>query len=262
MFKFLAILWEDERGFFGAVGNVLAASGVSDILGGDGETEETDPYASLRAQYQNYISGKLGKTTPYSYNSEFTIDQPDIEKQAEDTVSKYLTNPTTNVTDYTEATKKYSDATKASMAKTYEDEATKTKDMYNRLGLVSSTPGLTALGDVYNDQATAQNLFDSELMYKNLDRQLQAQGLDVSQLGSMLNTATGLGTTQRGSQQYSQQMSLQDLLRQQEEEQNWAQMVNSLIAGNPPQITYRAGLGEQLLNSATSALPYAAMAMI
>jgi hypothetical protein len=47
-------------------------------------------------------------------------------------------------------------------------------------------------------------------MYQNLDRQLQAQGLDVNQMNDYLNQAQVLGQNQRGYQQNAISMSQQD----------------------------------------------------
>lgn len=174
---------------------------------------------ALKEKLSSSVLGKIGKPTQYKYNEAFNIDQPDIEKQAEGVLGNYLANPTTNVSDYSEATKKYSDAAKASRAETYAEEEKKTKDMYNRLGLVSSTPGLTAVGDLNRKQATEANLLDSELAYQNLDRTLKAQGLDVSQLSNILGQSLNLGGVQRQGQQFGQQMSVADLERMAAEEQ-------------------------------------------
>jgi len=183
----------------------------------------------LKENLSSSLLGKIGKPTEYKYNEAFNIDQPDIEKQAETVLGNYLSNPTTNVSDYSESTKKYSEAAKASRAETYADEEKKTKDMYNRLGLVSSTPGLTAVGDLNRKQATEANLLDSELAYQNLDRTLKAQGLDVTQLSSILGQSLNLGGTQRASQKYSQQMSMSDLERQTQEEQANTQAILSYL---------------------------------
>jgi len=250
---FLQIL-KDEQGEV----NWLTGEGI--LWGGDDE-EEDDPYAALRSQYQNYLSGKLGTSTPYTYNSAFDIQQPTVESAAEKTILGYLENPTTNVSDYSEATKKYSEAAKASRAETYADEMKKTQNMYNRLGLVSSTPGLTAEADLNRKQATEANLFDTELAYQNLDRQLTAQGLDVSQLSSMLGQATNLGKTQRASQQYSQQASESDIARMVGEEQTYASLLSSLLGQNPEDTTYTPNTLEQLLSTGADILPYLLMMM-
>lgn len=217
------------------IGTMLGSS----ILGstsGKNKSEVVDPYSSLRKQYQDYLGGKLGTSTAYTQNSAFDLTKPEVETAAEKSILGYLNNPTSNVSDYSEATKKYSDASKESMAASYADEMNKTKDMYNRLGLVSSTPGLTAQGDVAESQRIAQNLFDSELMYKNLDRTLEAQGLDVNQLNNMLSQAQVLGQGQTARQEYSQQMSMSDLQRLAAEEQSYASLTGGLLSAQPTTI--------------------------
>jgi len=261
MIKLILKIWKmikDRRGFdlgsaaggafsgaalgtrFGPVGTVVGGIGGA-LLGGFSKKKKSeeiyDPYAKQRGEFANYMSSKLGTSTPYSYNNQFNIAQPEVESAAEKNILGYLNNPTSNVKDYSEATKKYSDAAKASMAESYQKEMDKTKDMYNRLGLVSSTPGLTAQGDVAESQRIAQNQFDADLMYQNLDRELQAMGLDVSERQGMLGNALNLGTTQRGSQQYSINKSMEDITRKTNEEYDNASLMNSLLGSISPERT-------------------------
>ena len=240
--KLAILFWEimkDQRGIFGIDdallgGGLMLGSTLLGSLGGGNDEEIVDPYADLRKKYQDYIGGKLGTSTSYSYNPAFNLDKPEVETAAEKSILGYFNKPTSNVSDYSEATKKYSEASKASMTESYADEMRKTKDMYNRLGLVSSTPGLTAESDLNESQRTAQNLFDSELMYKNLDRTLQAQGLDVNQLNSMLGQASVLGQGQTARQEYGQKMSMQEILNKVAEMQGYSGQAGSLLSSNPP----------------------------
>jgi len=267
MFKFLWKLLKDERGgFFGSLTKApdwLGGGRYTDMLGlGGGSTEVYDPYADLRKKWTDWTSSKLGTSTPYTQNSAFDIQQPAVEKAAESTILGKLNNPTSNVSDYSAATKQYSDAARASREQSAQDEITKSKDMYNRLGLVSSTPGLTAVGDINESQRVANDLFDSELMYKNLDRNLTAQGLDVSQLNSMLGQAGTLGQTQRSSQEYSQQMSLQDIIRKVQEGMGYGSQAASILGQTPPEQTYNPSLLEQLMGVASKVAPQVATAAI
>jgi len=239
--KILNLLWQilkDERGW---VWPAVAAIG-STVLGalskkGEQEEEIYDPYAGLRGKWQEWLTPKLGTSTPYKDNPAFNLEQPAVESAAEKNILGYFQNPNTNVADYSEATKKYSEASKASMAETYAEEKKKTQDMYNRLGLVSSTPGLTAQSDLFRKQATEQNLFDTELTYKNLDRQLQAMGLDVTQLNSMLGQAGTMAGAQTGRTQWSKTMSMVDLERMLSEEMGYGSQAASILGGNAPERT-------------------------
>lgn len=270
MIKFLVRLWKDEDGFdtggaaggaasgamtgsaFGPVGTIVGGIGGA-ILGGFSgkkkKEEVYDPYAAERLQYKNYTSGNLGKTTPYTYNSAFDIEQPVVEKAAESTILGKLNNPTSNVSDYSAATKQYSDAYKASQQEIFDRERNQAKDMYNRLGLVSSTPGLTAQTDINKSQRIAADLSDADLMYKNLDRTLTAQGLDVNQLNSILSQASTLGQTQRQSQQFGQQMSMTDIERQMAEEDNRARLMSAMLGQILPErtVSYTPNTAAQLL---------------
>jgi hypothetical protein len=226
-------------GLGGAVGGAVLGGVLGAMSKNKKEEDIYDPYAAQRAQYASYLSGKLGTATPDKY----AISQPGIEKQAEGVISGYLGNPTTNVSDYSAATKQYSDAAKASREQTYANEMKKTQDMYNRLGLVSSTPGLTAQGDLNRAQATESNLFDTELQYQNLDRQLQAQGMDVNQLSSMLGLGTNLGQTQRGAQEYGLTQALA-------ENQGYSNQMGSLLGQIDPErtVSYTPNTANQLLS--------------
>ena len=226
--------------------------GLSSLLGsvlGKNKSEIYDPYAAIRADVQSYLKGKIGTSTPYEYNSAFNLDQPASEVATQKSILGYLNNPKSNVSDYSAATKKYSEDTKASMAASYADEMNKTKDMYNRLGLVSSTPGLTAQGDVAESQRLAQNQFDSELMYKNLDRELQAQGMDIGQLSDMLGKANVLGQNQVGRQQYGQQMSMQDILRKTAEASGYSGQAMGLATSEQPTNILTPNLWQNLSNT-------------
>lgn len=263
---FLSILKDERGGIFGSLTKApdwLGGERYTDMLGlGKGTTEVYDPYADLRKKWTDWTSSKLGTSTPYKYNTAFDIEQPAVEKAAESTILGKLNNPTSNVSDYSEATKKYSDAYKASQQEAFDTERTQAKDMYNRLGLVSSTPGLSALGDIDESQRVSSNLFDADLMYKNLDRTLTAQGLDINQLNSILGQAQTMGQTQRQSQQYGQQMSLQDIERMVNEEYGYGQQAASILGQTPPEQTYNPSWWEQLLGVASEVAPQVATAAI
>jgi hypothetical protein len=214
MIRFLMRLWRDEGGSYNLGASIFGAIADKKAQDERGDVPKVSDWAGvndIKTALSAQILGGLKGTSNYKYNPAFETDQPEVEAAAQKNILGYLNNPTSNVKDYGEATKKYSDATRASMAETYAQEMADTKDMYNRLGLVSSTPGLDAQGDVSRKQATEQNLFDSGLMYQNLDRQLQAQGLDVNQMNDYLNQAQVLGQNQRGYQQNAISMSQQDI---------------------------------------------------
>ncbi len=262
---FIVKLLKDEHGKFslGGVGKALTFGLGGALLGNTkGTTEVYDPYADLRKKWTDWTSSKLGASTPYTQNPAFDIQQPVVESAAEKNILGYFDNPNKNIQDYSAATKQYSDAAKASREQSAQDEITKAKDMYNRLGLVSSTPGLTAVGDINESQRVANDLFDSELMYKNLDRNLTAQGLDASQLNSMLGQAGNLGQAQRQSQQYSQQMSLQDIVRKIQEEMGYGSQAASILGQTPPEQAYNPSMLEQLLGVASKVAPQVATAAI
>lgn len=245
MKKGLMFLWgifKDESGlwnFGSTIFSGLADKKAQEERGDMPEIQNWQNVDQIKSSLSSQILGALNGKSNYKYNPDFETDQPGVEAAAEKNILGYLNNPKSNVNDYSDATKKYSDAMKASMAETYASEMDDTKNMYNRMGLVSSTPGLTAQGDVSRKQATEQNLFDSQLMYQNLDRQLQAQGLDINQMNDYLNQAQVLGQNQRGYQQNAITLSLAD----QESVNNLAMQYLQAGAASP-EAAYEAALNE------------------
>jgi hypothetical protein len=241
-FRLLWNILKDESGlwnFGSTIFSGLADKKAQEERGDIPQIQNWQNTDQIKTALSGQILGALNGKSNYKYNPAFETAQPEVEAAAQKNILGYLNNPTSNVGDYGEATKKYSDAMKASMAETYAKEMDDTKNMYNRLGLVSSTPGLTAQGDVSRKQATESNLFDSQLMYQNLDRQLQAQGMDVNQMNDYLNQAQVLGQNQRGYQQNAINLSLAD----QQQVENLAMQYLQAGAASPAE-AYQAALEE------------------
>lgn len=257
MFKLLLKLLKDERGLFGIDDAVLAGSAIaggSSLLGGlfGKKKEKTyDPYAQLRSQYTNYLGGKLGTSTPYEYNDAFTIDQPAIEKQTESAISQGLGNLPQKRTDIFDINQKYGAARKAQLGLQQEEDVKKQKDMYNRLGLVSSTPGLQAETDLRYKQGLDKAAIDAEIAQQGIGQEMDAEKLYQDIANQYISQGQTLGQTQRGSQQYSQQMSESDIARMVAEEQAYSQQANSILGGNPPQVTYDPNIWAQLGQTGT-----------
>jgi hypothetical protein len=239
-FRFLWGIFKDESGTMNLMAGAMSAYADQKAQKKRGDPPKVENWQNvdqIKSALSGQILGGLNGKSNYKYNPAFETTQPEVEAEAQKNILGYLNNPTSNVGDYGEATKKYSDAMKASMAETYAKEMDDTKNMYNRLGLVSSTPGLTAQGDVSRKQATESNLFDSQLMYQNLDRQLQAQGMDVNQMNDYLNHAQVLGQNQRGYQQNAINLSMAD----QQQVENLAMQYLQAGAATPAE-AYEAAL--------------------
>src|SRR3990167_2919922 len=256
MFKYLMKLLLDEHGTWAAVavGGGLAVGGAALGAGlGKNKQKTIDPYAQLRGKYQSYLGDRLGKQTPYEYNDAFTLDQPDIEKQVESTISGKLGNMPKLTSDIYDIQGKYYDARKAQMKDRFDTEHTAQKDVYNRLGLASSSPLLNASDDLTRKQGLEYNTLESEISREGIDQEMRALGLSEDITNMYLNQGQHLGGLQRGYQQYSQEMSMADIERMVNEEYNFANLTGNLISGNPPEYYYEPNFWSQFGSGLQSA---------
>lgn len=238
---------------FGPVGTVVGGIGGA-ILGGLSKKKKKeeiyDPYAAQREQYKQYLTGKLGTSTSYSENPEFNIDQPDVEGAAEEAILGKIKGGVNPYKYSSDVTQKYYDATKARQAASFEDERKKTADMYNRLGLVSSTPGLQAQQDISEKQRLSEEELSSKLMYEDIERELYGTNMSEDIYSDYINKGLVLGGTQRQGQQYTQGMSMEDIIRKLAEEQYWSGSMASLLGKNPAErtVSYTPNTASQLLS--------------
>lgn len=240
MFKLLWAILKDERGIAPFVIPTAVSLG-STLLGGlfgkNKKKEEIyDPYAELRAQYKNYISGKLGTSTPYTQNPAFDLEQPPVESAAESTILGKLGNlPTAE--EYkgkVEASKTQQIAREKERAEAQREEES---NMYNRLGLVSSTPWMTRAGELGEETLGRQKDIETGMDIYGLDYALNAEKT-MSDIGAQwTGLGSVLGGAQRGYQQYGQQMSEQDIERMTQEELSYTQLINALLGQNAPERT-------------------------
>jgi len=242
MFKLFIAILKDERGIAPLLAGSLIAGGSS-ILGGlfgKKKKEVYDPYAGLRSDYNKYAQEKLGTTTPYQYQSQFELPQPGIEKQAEQTIAGKLGQPTSGYDPA--ATEEHYQARKARMEERFGGEQEELSNMYNRLGLVSSTPGLEAMTDLRSSQGLELEDLSAQLMYEDIAREMEADRL----LRDWTTSAQVLGGAQTGRAQFPMQMSMADIERQIAEEQGYASQFGGILGGNPPQVSYQPNTWSQL----------------
>jgi hypothetical protein len=236
---FFAIL-KDERGIWPWVIPAAISAG-SAILGGmskKGEEEEEiyDPYAGLRGDWTKWLEGKIGTSTPYQRNPAFDIQQPPVEEAAKSTILGRLGNlPTAE--EYkgkVEASKTQQIAREKERAETQRLEE---QDMYNRLGLVSSTPWMTRAGELGEESLGRQKDIETGMDIYGLEYGLGAEKT-MSDIGAQwAGLGSVLGGQQAGYQKWGQQMSMNDLIRMIEEEMGYGQMAAGVLGGNPPERT-------------------------
>jgi hypothetical protein len=200
-----------------------------------------DPYADLRKQYTSYLGNKLGNPTPYSYNDAFTEKQPDIEKQTEGVVSNKLGQLPQTETDLFGVYDRYAQARKASAEEKNNADLKEQQNMYNRLGLVSSTPYLTDSAELRRKQGVDMDLTNADIARQGVDATQKAYGLNNNIATSWVNQGNVLGQIQRKAQEFGMQMSEEDIKRMIEEEQGYAGLANSLLGRNAPERSFSPG---------------------
>jgi len=109
--------------------------------------------------------------------------------------------------------------------------------MYNRLGLVSSTPFMARAGELGDESLMRQKDIESAMDIYGLGYGLQSEDLMNQIASGWTGMGMDLGAQQRGYQQYGQQMSMQDIIRMIEEEQGWGQQAAGLLGSTPPERT-------------------------
>lgn len=229
------------------IGGGLAGGGA--LLGGlagKNKQKTIDPYAGLRGKYQDYLSGKLGQVTPYEYNPAFELPQPEVEKAVESTVLGKLGNLPQVRTDIQDIGNRYYAAQKEQMKERHATELEATKNMYNRLGLASSTPGLSAATDLGRKQAQEFGVLEADVARQGIDQEMRAQALAEDIANMYLTQGQQLGQLQRGYSQFPIQMSMADIERQIQEEQGYASLANSLLSGNPPEYYFEPNIWSKL----------------
>jgi len=171
--------------------------------------------------------GQYGELYPYSlYTS-----QPGVESAAERTILGKLSSPDSVSAYSSDITGKLYDARKANLNESFEDERKKTQDMYNRLGLASSTPGLQAQQDLNRKQTQQEDEIISQLMYEDIARELEAKKLTQSILSDYTGKALDLGGSQRAAEQAGLSAEYNDFLRAYNEPYNWASLGSSVLGG-------------------------------
>lgn len=261
LLKFLIRLYKDEAGkskdwLLPTILGGAAGYGLSQL--GDDKEEVIDPYAAERKKYVDYLSNKLGTRTPYQANTAFNIPQPDIEKQTESVVSEKLGSlPSAEEYKSKVEAAKTQDISREKLAT--EDQVNKERDMYNRLGLASSTPWMSRAGELGEESLTRQGDISSKYDMYGLDYNLQADKLADEIAKGWTSQGQVLGTTQRAGSQFGTQMSLQDLIRQMEEEQGYSNQLGGFLGQNLATTEYTPGVGQQLAGVGADMLPYLLM---
>lgn len=231
----------------GPIGIGLGLGGT--VLGaifGKNKESVYDPYADLRKQYTTYLGGKLGTSTPYSYNDKFTLDTPPELTAASDNVLGQLKNQPQTSTDLFGVYDQYAKARQASAQEQQNKDLLEQKNMYNRLGLSSSTPYLADSTELRRKQGVDMDLTNADIAKEGVTATQNAYQLNSNMSQSLVNQAAQIAQIKQAAQEYGINMSEADIQRMVAEEEQYAGYANSLLGGNPPQVSYTPNWASQL----------------
>lgn len=251
--KIIKAIFEDERGIdpITIAAGGAALGGLGGILGAFGKSKQktVDPLAAERKKFAEFATSRLGQRTPFELDPQFVQEQPGIEAAAEKNIAGRLVAPITAEGITADITGKAFAAQRARQKELFEEEREATANRFNRLGLVSSSPGLKAQSDISERQRISGELLSSDLAVQQIQSQLQALGLQEQFASNTQAQALGLGQTQRGAQVSAQELSLSDIQRQISEELEFGGLASSFLTAQPaqtffePSFTQRLGAG-------------------
>ena len=245
--RLLKYLLMDEVGIDPITASMLIG-GAGKMLGAFGKPKTTtvDPYAQLRGKTTDYLGGKLGSQTPYERNPAFDVPKPAVESEVEKGILGKLQRPPGSTKDIMDISGKYYDARKAQMEARHEEEISDTRAMYNRLGLVSSTPGLEGVEEKREYQGREFDTLEAELMQDSINKEIQALTTGEDIYNRYLGQGQVLGQAQRGYDQYSQGMSMEDIKRMTSEGLSYDSLITQLLSSNPPQQYSEPGIMQKI----------------
>jgi hypothetical protein len=247
-------------------GGVLGglAGGAMGLFGGkkgkkDKIIEPYPGYLALGGDVTNLVRSRLGKAGE-PYPGSFSVEQPDIEKETEDYISNRIKTAGAIQKSMKEESDRAYQARKARQAESFDEERKKTQDMYNRLGVATSTPGLQAQSEISKSQRLAEEDLAAQQAQNELSYNLAAENLINAIFGTTATQGQALGASQRAANRYTTGMNYSDWLRAYNEPYQWATLGSGLL-GSPQPIYQTGGLGagQQLLDVGSSLLPYLMM---
>ena len=259
--KFLLAILKDERGDFFDYWSPGIGFGKAFLEDEEGEEGTYDPYAAMRGKWNEWLTGKIGTSTAYKYNPAFNLDQPETEKETEATILGKLRNLPQKKEDIMGIYNRYGEARKASAQERQVDEMKKERERYNRLGLISSTPGLQAETELGRKQGLELGEIEAQTAAGGVAAEMEAEKLAEDIANMWATQGQLLGGKQRGYQQYGQQMSMRDMQRMLSEEMGYGGQAAGVLGGNAPQPYYNPSGMEQILGMGADMLPYIMMMM-
>lgn len=255
MLKILNMILRNEQGILPALAIAGAGALGGAILGGKGDTEVYDPYADLRGDFKEKLGDKLGTSTAYAENPLLQSEQPGVESATEEAILGGLAGGAEKRDDIYDISQKYYGARKSQLETRQAEEAMELKNIYNSLGIVSSTPGLEAQADLMRKQSEEFNVLESEIAEQGISQEMKAAALAEDIFNQYITQGQVLGQTQRGAEQFEQQITEQDIARMTDEEFRYFQLTGNLLNANPAQREYQPSVWDRIGEVSSAALP-------
>lgn len=188
-----------------------------------GANERGDPPSAADNQWSNAkelqdatsgaILGKIGNPTKYSYNPALDTKSGPVEDATQAAILKGLNGQDQSQQDIFGIYDKYAKARRASAEETNQNNLQEQMDAYNRLGLVSSTPGLDANDDLRRQQGIDMDLINADIARQGVGAEYSARGLDSDIANKYISQGQILGNNQRGYQRDAINSSENDIQR-------------------------------------------------
>ena len=217
-------------------GGMSLGGSVLGLLGGEDEPERKEPFEGYNQNIQDLIgAAKAGMSRPGRTSGQtYDLNPSDVKLATESSVLGKIKSPT----DYAGYSKELSGnlykARKAQIDEEYAAENRRQDDMYNRLGLVSSTPRLQAAQDLGRRQTTDINAIGAQQESDDYNRQFEAKKFGDTLNLSHLNLGNVLGQEDIAGQQYTQGARYQDFARAEDQPLKYAQLLAGVLGGQQP----------------------------
>ena len=149
--------------------------------------------------------------TPKTAESYYQFEQPGLESAVEQKLLGRLGRTTEDITGQfgAKATAPYYAAAKERMGEGFGEEQQFAKDIYQREGVLTSTPGIQGQIDLRRKQGQELEEFSQKLMYEDIAREIEATRMAEEIMGRDISQGTMLGGMQREYQKWPYEFASQ-----------------------------------------------------
>lgn len=249
--NFLRLFWDIVRDERGAAWIPAAIMGASTILGsvlGKNKQTTKEPFPGYYGMAEQLASkvrgGIMGQGTKYP--GSFNIPQPGVEAATESQILKGLAQPPSISAFSKDITDKYKRSQIADIKERAGERTREEENVYNKLGLTTSSPWLKRRGEIGRDTEKDIQSVSARFDYEDIGREIEANKLVADIMNQYVSQGQVLGQSQRGYSQYPIGMGYQDWVRAYEEPYKWAGLGANILGSNAPVTTTQPNIWSQL----------------